>query len=237
MDRQIFSEDEVTAIIKRAVQIQEHEPASDYTSGITKEELGRIAGEVGISRDALEKAIRDQAGLPATTKFKWVQETSRILDGEVKPENFDVISPFVGANGRAGFVQLGRSIQGTVATGFTMSNFNISSRNGRTKVDVRSTALLSSVFGGQFAFLGCLFGLIFASSGQVPPYAGIGIAVAGVAAGLVTLIKGTIWGHKKSAELTQKITEALADELHQNAGNLQDRPATQAETETLQQRT
>lgn len=227
----------MTAIIKRAVQIQEREPASTYSSGITKDELERIAGEVGISREALEKAIRDQAGLPATTKFKWVQETSRVLDGEVAPENFDVITPYLGMQGRAGVVQLGRSIQGSVTTGMTTSNVQISSRNGRTKVDVRSLPVLPVVFGGQLAFFGCMFGSILGSSGQVNPVVGAGMVVAGIASGLFTLIKGTIWGHQKSAELAQKVTDALAEELQQPQTNPNTNPATQTETEKLQQRT
>ena len=58
---QLFSEAEVTEIVKRAVELQESgRQAQEYVPGVTRSELARIAGEIGIEVAFLEQAIRER---------------------------------------------------------------------------------------------------------------------------------------------------------------------------------
>ena len=56
-DERVFSEQEVSQILRRAVQISEEDSSQAYVPGITQSELERIAAEVGVDAEALSRAI------------------------------------------------------------------------------------------------------------------------------------------------------------------------------------
>jgi hypothetical protein len=146
----VYSEKEAAEILQRAVALQESNPEGaiqPYTPGITDEELRRIAQESGLDLRYLEMAIA--AGPPPPPKKKFfldlVQEHERVIDGELPPDKFDVVLEEVGtsSSGRSmGLRQVGRVIEGQFSKGFGFGFLRVSSRNGRTRLNVRSSSFL-----------------------------------------------------------------------------------------------
>ena len=57
-EREFFSEQEATEIIKRAAALQERlQSSSTDNPGLTREELIRVAGEMGLYHESVLKAI------------------------------------------------------------------------------------------------------------------------------------------------------------------------------------
>ncbi|GAB5519740.1 MAG: hypothetical protein RhofKO_19910 [Rhodothermales bacterium] len=61
MPDRIYNEDEINTLLKRAAQIQHEQPGPD-TAGLNRQELERLADEVGISQHALTQALREMHG-------------------------------------------------------------------------------------------------------------------------------------------------------------------------------
>ena len=89
----VFSEQEVGQIIRRAVEITEEGSAQAYTPGVTRSELEKIATEVGVSSEALERAIEEAR---QHTGKRWplrlTEEFERVVDGELDPSEFDLLT-------------------------------------------------------------------------------------------------------------------------------------------------
>ena len=60
----IFSESEVAEIIRRAGELQEEKSEHGYVPGVNASELAQLAQEVGIQREFLELALREQSSQP-----------------------------------------------------------------------------------------------------------------------------------------------------------------------------
>ena len=105
--KRVFSEQEATEIMQRAVRLQESSQTGDeYTPGVTLEELQRIAEEAGIDTRFLDKAV---AGVDTEEKstigvFNLAEEFERVVEGEMDPEDFDKILHLVRRSGKGGHV-------------------------------------------------------------------------------------------------------------------------------------
>lgn len=209
---QLYSESEIAEIVRRAAELQEQGSAKGYVPGVTGEELSRLAAEVGIDPVYLDKALSERlSGQTPPPKAKGKNEIERVLPVEIRPENFDLITesvrimPTTTTNGvtTGGMSQVGRSMTGQIMGGWTNPYFKITSRGGRTKLNVwtgNETAVVLS-------FL-WLFPLIF------------GPIVAGklsgaLAAGLVALacVVGCIASFWTISRKVQQITREVAKEM------------------------
>lgn len=216
--REIFSEAEVGKIMRRAVELQETTESQEYTPGVTREELERIAGEMGISVSALEKALAE-VRKQAPEKRSWFAlktEIERVIDGELDPNDFDLVSAQLPqGNSQMLPSQVGRTLTAKVQAGMGTAQVSVTSRSGRTKVKVDSFPVLPIVFGFQSAMFASIFGPVLISKGLL----GAGI---GVLAGLIGLsswlLVGGVSSAKKSAEkLADKLTDAVEDTLEDSA--------------------
>lgn len=141
----LYSESEITEIVRRAAELQEAGSAKGYVPGITGEELARMAAEVGIEPTYLEQALSEhQSGSDLAPKRRFGIEIERVFPVDIVPENFDLITdavrimPLTAAHGATsgGMTQVGRSLQGQVSGGWENPHFKITSRGGRTKLNV-----------------------------------------------------------------------------------------------------
>jgi hypothetical protein len=149
-DDRVFSEKEIGDILRRAVELQERpEARSAYTPGVTLGELRRIAEEVGVDPECLTQAIREhsigesQADLVRILGIDWAKEFERVVPGEVDPNDFDVLVersvPRLSPQHQT--VQFGRSLETWLSSGLGYGRARIQSRNGRTRLNVRSNTI------------------------------------------------------------------------------------------------
>lgn len=154
----IFSEAEVAEIIRRAGELQEENSEQGYVPGIDARELAQLAQEVGIQPEFLELALREQDTKPsrgADQRKPRIESVERVVPIEVDPEDFDVITdgvkviPTMSLSGAtsSGLSQFGRTVKGQVHEAWDNPHFKLSSRGGRTKIEVwtdKSSALALS---------------------------------------------------------------------------------------------
>ena len=232
----VYSEQEASEILQKAAKMQESQGGGpDYTPGITFDELQRIAAEAGIDPKVLQQALAE--GSTPKEKAKWPFEIERVLDGELAADDFDVVLEAMGpAHRRQSITQVGRTLSGNLWTGTGMTALQVSSRNGRTRLSMKSNPF--------FAFFTVLYPLFIAAG------VGSGIASENAAAYLIPFIWliGLILGaaltpfslrhHRKKAdlkmeELETRISEALAEnEAHAEAQRARLASASPAPIET-----
>ena len=214
---------------------KEVEGGRDYTPGITRTELENIAKEVGVDPKFLELAITQQ-GRPESKSgvLHLTEEFERVIEGELDPDDFDVIVENIkplARMGQSGISQVGRSIQASAWTGISQANVSVSSRNGRTRLKVASNSLMAFLMGGYPALIGSI---ISAAALSENGYVGYGVAaaaaflVAGV--GAVRALIGK--GHAAAAKLTDKLENAIQEENSKRS----DASAERAKTESLEER-
>ncbi len=205
---QIFSEEEASQILQRAVEISSNEPSQNYTPGITREELERIAGEVGVSVEALERAIREGGSTVSKSGlFNLTKTYERVVHGELDPNQFDLICEGVrlmNRHGQSGANQIGRTLKMTAWLGTGHGNVDVASRNGRTSIKIKTNAVIGGIITLYPAFVGSIIAIGTLSSH------GLGWIGAAVATGLMT-IGGVVF--KFFTKNTQKNAERLANEL------------------------
>lgn len=150
----VFSEKEIGDILRRAVELQERpEAQTAYTPGVTLGELQRIATEVGVDPASLAQALREHSigeSLADSVRFfgiEWAKEFERVIPGEVDPADFDILveqtTHRMGPKHQP--VQFGRSLETWLTSGLGYGRARIQSRNGRTRVNVRSNTLWPSL--------------------------------------------------------------------------------------------
>jgi hypothetical protein len=136
----VFSEEEVAEIMRRAVSLQEgtKDASSAYKPGVTHSELMRAAKEMGVDPSFLEQAINERLK-GRIGKRKFLGEESRVVDGELDPSDFDIVLSQVRtrASRRHPVTQIGRTLQGQAFTGSGLATMEVTSRNGRTRINVK----------------------------------------------------------------------------------------------------
>lgn len=216
MGKEVFSEQEASQILQRAVQLHESQGQADpYTPGITREELDRIAQEVGVSTEFLAQAIKEsQSSSHKTGPLRLTEEFEHVIDGELDPKNFDVIAEVAGGGmGQRGLRQIGRSVEGMVGTGPTLSKLNVSSRHGRTKIHVNSTPFGAIMLGLYPCFIAGLMssiGLAGSGHGSAAIATGLGFTVLG--SGLFTVLLRK--GHQAAQRLVEKVRSRVEEETN-----------------------
>jgi hypothetical protein len=207
-DRRIFSEQETAALVRRAVELQEQaKDAGGYTPGVTEEELRRIAGELGLGSKYLEQAMREGV-TPEGKKgpFHFTEEFERVLDVELKPEDFDLLMGELRHVGRRNpITQVGRTLTGQTWTGISVAGVDVSSRNGRTKIKVKSNGVIAWLFTIHPATLACFILLpIMGAQGLILPAIGAAVGLGALA------LAGFNWFLRKGHEAARRLTDRLA---------------------------
>lgn len=173
-DRKIYSEKEATDIILKAAKLQEDCPDEDesesYVPGLTEDELKRMAKELGVEEKYVLRALESRGSYKSNLTEKkalgvvWGTEIERVIDGELPPENFDVVLEELATsqnfNNHRGYyqpVQVGRSLTGPIMRGMAMGRMQLSSRNGRTRLSVKTSAFIPFM---TILYPALLFGLI-----------------------------------------------------------------------------
>lgn len=215
-EREVFSEQEATDIIRAAVQLQERlKSGEDYTPGLTREELMRMAAEMGLSEEAMRQAIATRGQIqPEDRRGFWTQQFSRVIDRELKPEDFDIVGTTVSRSGTHsnGLKQLGRTISGAVSRGMGYGMLEVTSRKGRTRIDVKSGSFVCFM---ATLYPGLLFGVLGALilSLTVNPIVGGLVGLGLVALGVVGLNLTLPIAHRRMKELADELKRRIEEEL------------------------
>ncbi|MCO5297923.1 MAG: hypothetical protein M9921_13825 [Fimbriimonadaceae bacterium] len=157
-----FTEQQVSDIIRRAAERQSRaDTPGRVPAGISETELRRVAGELGIDAEALQFAMREVGG-STVSDTGTIRSIERVLEREIEGELPEealavVIEEFVPMTGlHANTVTLGRAINYTSMAGMGQCNVNVSPRNGKTLLRVKSNAFVA----GVPTFLPALFATI-----------------------------------------------------------------------------
>ncbi len=159
--QQFFSEKEVGEIVKRAAELQERTgtDATRYVPGVSREELARVAREMGIDSSYLDRAIQERLegpgdGTPHVLGVAFAKEFEKVIPGELPLEDFDVVMEEIGPRRRSHFAsQVGRMLTSQVTSGIGIGRLQVSSRDGRTRLRVRSFPLFAALITLYPAFI------------------------------------------------------------------------------------
>lgn len=232
MSKRFFNEKEAAELVLKAAKLQEQssEGSSSYAPGISFDELARMAAEAGVDPSYLQKALE---GVPekseVPTKFLGIPistEFERIIDGELAPDNFDVITeglpPRVAGRGPHGTrmhnvgVQVGRSMQMQVAKGPAFGTLMVTSRNGRTRIATRQGAFLPFMAGMYPALMISFISLMMLTEGKnhasANPAVNIPIAIAALIAGIIAYLALHRSGTNRMREITDGIAQRVQEE-------------------------
>lgn len=219
--KRVFSEQEVTEIIRRAAELQEGSASSDseYRPGVTREELERAAAEVGVSPQFLQQAIQEKlAGIQGRRSAGLAPEEERVVEGELDPNDYDVVVEQLPlrSSRRYPVSQIGRSLQARAMTGSGIANVSLHSRNGRTRIRVKPLMVLEALGSFYPAFL-----LSMMAGGPLAE-AGHGALAAGIVAGAWTLATAGFFtwarkSRKNASKLADRIEAIVAEELENQA--------------------
>lgn len=209
----VFSEQEAAEILQRAVSLADQ--TAGYTPGVTLEELQRIASEAGLPADALRKALTEhESRVPAGGKPTPGAAVERVLEGELRPEDFDIALDGlrIRRHRRAGIEQVGRTLRAGIWYGTQMMEIHLTSRNGRTRISVRPQVFRSVFFPAFFSFYAALIGSVFLSLASVPELVVIWIVVA-VSLGIGGSRRALVLAQPKANELADSLASKVADTL------------------------
>lgn len=227
-EKRIFSETDAAEIVKRAVQIQEQQQRDQpaYVPGITEDELGRVAAEVGLSPAALEQAISEykNKNRPPEKGFSLKSEEERVVEGELSPDDFDLLTDVIKTSAnQPPPTQVGRTIRAKTMVGGSVADVAVTSRNGRTRIQVSSIPLLGIIFGAQMAFMSTIFGsVMIGENGWVG--AGAALITAGFVGGASLLTGIHRAGKRKTRELADKLEERIKEELETSSRKAEKNP-------------
>jgi len=216
----VYSEKEAAEILQRAAKIQENaQEGAPYTPGVTEDELFRIATEAGIAPEFLQRALAGKTESERReTLLRYANEAIRVVEGELDPEDFDLVVEGLprNFNNKMGqpLTQIGRQVSGTISLKGGHAQVEVKARRGRTRISVKTLGFFP-LFGTIYpAFIGSAIAIAAtAERGLV----GVGL---GIAAGLCITASAIapIWlkalhreGEKLADDLASKTEEALGD--------------------------
>lgn len=228
----VFSEKEAAEILQRAARLQESSGSSVYAAGITLDELHRIASEAGIDPTYIKKAL-DGPKQTTTRILNVVEETERVIDGELRPDAMDEFAEIIAKYGRVQqATQIGRTFSGYITGGTLYAKVDLTSRNGRTRLKVKSLPLMAYLIGLHIPLiLGIALGA--SSMGRLGSTAGLAIMAGFFAVGAVLFTLLAKVGIERSRKLADEIEEALTGVLSHSSHQA---PALQQDSAELQQR-
>lgn len=219
--KRVFSEQEVSEIIRRAAELQEGSASSssEYRPGVTRQELERAAAEVGVSPQFLQQAIQEKlAGVQQGQAGGLAPEVERVVEGELDPADYDVVVEQLPLRSSRKFPvsQIGRSMQARAMTGSGLASVSLHSRNGRTRIRVKPVLVFEAL--GSF-YPALLLSII---AGAPMADAGHGALAAGIVAAAWTLATAGFftWIRKSrtnATKLADRIEAIVAEELENQA--------------------
>ena len=163
-DERRYSEEEGVEIIQRALNSSESDSS---VSGLTQNDLWRIAEEAGASREQFDAALASTVSKKPMTPFKGrggFSQYSTIIDGELTPDDFIILNENLPGMGVS---QVGRVMTVRADSMTAMILGSIASRKGQTMVKVLVTPM-----GAIPAIFFCLFFALF--SGFIALFSGNG---------------------------------------------------------------
>lgn len=187
--RRIFSEQEAADLLIKAAKLQEEQPHENtYSAGLTYDELVRMAKELGVDEKYLSQILNQTVASDSQAEVKkWLgmvtrAELERVIDGELPPEKFDVLMEEltlhqpIGTVGMQNMIrQVGRSIQGTIKTKTGYAGFQITSRNGRTRIKTKLQPFLNYFATIYPANIISIFPFLASASGKLSWLISLGI--------------------------------------------------------------
>ncbi|MFN3963218.1 MAG: hypothetical protein ACK4NQ_09605 [Fimbriimonadaceae bacterium] len=165
------------------------------------------------------------------TKVQLEQVFERVVEGEIEPENFDLVIEDVKAvprqhkgGSQAGIEPIGCRIFGNVMCGPAIGKMNITSRNGRTRIEIRTGAFFPLFLSLYPTFIISLVSIaITAEKGA--PLIGAAIAAA-LLTGAFPLAKYLLKrGHKAGEELADNLSAKAQEAVDLQNSELQKRLA------------
>lgn len=164
-ERRRYTEQEVGVILRRAAELQQHEPGAGVeTSSLSLKELEQVAREAGIDPRFVRRAAQDvteraPAGRPVRfLGAPLVLVVEREVDGEAGHDDYEaLVEEIRGTLNDVGTVNtLGRSFAWRSANVQRLVSVTITPRGGRTRIRVeeRLTNLAGGLFGGLGGGLG-----------------------------------------------------------------------------------
>jgi hypothetical protein len=234
-DKHVFSEQETSQILQKAARLQEASSEDTYRPGVTREELERIAAEAGIDPKFVGKALLALEDEPKKSWLNLSESFERVIEGEVDPNDFDeIFRDLKPANNRMAAQQIGRTVTMQTFYGGAMCNVEISSRQGRTRVKVKSVPFVAYFLSlHPTLILGIVAGVNFGVHGN----ALIGLLVFAILSllgitGFAALVKR---GHRSARKLVDVLEKRVEDYTSQVRKNLAASPAAPVETSEQQQ--
>lgn len=214
MADRIYSEKEAADIVRRAVALSEQSLTENtgYVPGVTADELRRIAGEVGISSKYLEQALAEAHQNPSKRgPFNLFAEYEAVVNGELPMGDFDVVlenlKPMRGAQSVS---QVGRTLTANAWTAPTSSQVQVSSRNGRTRINVRSSPAFAYILGMHAPLVAGIVGMSgLVASGH--PLQGAALFAGLVLAGSVAFRLLVEAGKRSAERLANRLREAVSE--------------------------
>ena len=164
-----YSDKEVSALIKRATELQEEDSAprrGDSEVGMTLVELQEIAAEAGIDPKLIQRAAA-QVDLPRTLTIgerfaggPLLISVERVVPGELSEEAFSRIVPEIQrvATGHGNASMVGRTLTWSSETSQRQRSFQVtvSAKDGETliRAEERLHGLAGSLYGGLMGGVG-----------------------------------------------------------------------------------
>jgi len=218
-DKRVFSEQETSQILQKAAKLQESSSEGTYTPGVTREELERIAVEAGIDPKYVGKALLDLEEEPKKSWLNLSESYERVIEGEVDPNDFDeIFKDLKPANNRMSAQQIGRTVTMQTFYDRAMCNIEISSRQGRTRVRVKSVPFVAYFLSLHPALLiGIIAGGIV--GGHVNALIGLMIFVFSMILGIsgfAGLVKKGHRSARKLVDVLEKRVEEYTDQVRAN---------------------
>jgi hypothetical protein len=222
-EKKVFSEQELGDIVQRAAELQEQstERSLHYTPGVTREQLERVAQEVGVAPEFLRRALEER--MEPRRVGRVLRDEDRVVAGELDPSDFDLILAGVRVHRSRDHAatQIGRTLRARVWTGSGLANLEVTSRNEHTRLRVKAFP--------WFEVMGTLYPAFLANIMGALPLAvhGHGVASAALAAGAATAaaLGFRFWIRRSNRAVTR-----LADRL---AGNVAEELARQGRRGTV----
>lgn len=220
--KRVFSEQETSAILQKAAKMQEAAVDGEYTPGITREELEKIANEAGIDPKFVTRALDDiSKNEPKKGWLNLSEEYERVIEGEVDPDDFDeIFRDLKPANNRMGVQQVGRTVSMQTFYKSAMCSIEMTSRQGRTRVKVKSVPFMAYFFSLHPALIGGIVG-----------GANVGAHGNALLGGLIFLAASTLGifgfaglvkkGHRSAKALVEVLEERIEDHTSRLRSNLE----------------
>lgn len=251
-EKRVFSEAEISEIFMRAAKMQEEAPTEDavYAPGFTRDELLRMATELGLDHEFIEAAIRQQGNSVVEKKGRTIlgvpfgTEVEHIIEGEVPTDRYDLLAEVVGGSPTMrgpGVRQLGKSLTGPFHAGVASGTFTITPRDGRTRVRFRHSPLIAYFMTMHWIALLCLVAFpVSIGEGSIPVIPGLIAMFTCLALGWLAFGALARNGVEKTRARAAEVAERLQDEvdaLRENLAKPTVSATGQAETQGEDQRT